>query len=169
MTAAVLPLSRLKRACRAAIAAIGGIDGAAASVGKCRSTVGNWNNRNMADLPTLGDAFVLDELALIGGEAPPMVTAMAAELGCAVILLPDCAGDSHQAAALLMQITAELGEVADAMRDALADGRIDGLEPARIEAEVDDLITRAVQLRALMRELQGKAVVGIGGEREARA
>lgn len=149
MSAAAPVLSRLKRACRAAIAASGGIDGAAASAGKARSTVGNWNNRNMADLPTLADAFVLDEVALCQGMAPPILSAMAAELGCALIRLPDCAGDGDDLVAALVSSTAEFGDVAQRMLAIDADGVRTPRELAQLVQDIDEAQGALAHMRAL--------------------
>lgn len=151
--------ARLKRACRAAVGLSGGVEGAAATCGKASSTSGNWNNRNLPDLPTLGDAFLLDEVAVMGGERPPIATALAAELGGVLIMLPEGARGPGELGLMLLEATHELGELAQTSRAALADGKVDGLEPAAIEAEADDLIERAVAIREYARLLQGKGAV----------
>lgn len=152
-------LARLKRGCMSAIALSGGIDGAAATTGKGRSTCGNWNNRNMDDTPTLGDAFALDEVAVMQGQRPPIACAFVSELGGVVIMLPDAPADTAELATMLLDCTRELGELADTSRKALADGVVDGMEPAAIEQEAEDLIERAVAVREYARKLQGKPAV----------
>lgn len=93
-------LARIKRAVRVAISRCGGVDGAGATAGRCRSVAGDWNNLN-------SPAF------------PPA----------------DCAL-------------------------ALADGEVNGLEPAEIEAEANDLIERAALIRQFARQRQGELGVG---------
>ena len=75
-------LARIKaKGVRPAIAANGHIDGAAATTEKSRTTVGGWNNLNQTDLPTLGDALALDEIAIASSGRAPILRALASELG----------------------------------------------------------------------------------------
>ena len=143
-------LAQFKRAVREAIRHCGGIDGAAATCGKQRSTAGNWNNRNMADLPTLGDAFALDEVAMIDGQRPEILRAFAAALGHVCIRLPEPAAGNERLIAALAEASAEFGDIAHAVCDATADGLVSEAEQARIQSEIDDAIERLAAMRALV-------------------
>lgn len=143
-------LGRITRAVRAAIHANGGIDGAAATTGKARSTTGAWNNLNEADLPTLGDALALDEIALSGTGRAPILHALAAELGHVTIRLPEAQGAGEAVVLALADATGEFGDVAHAITDALRDGRISGRDPQAIISEIDEAQAKLAVLRALV-------------------
>lgn len=90
--------------------------------------------------------------------AEPLVTmALAKMAGGVFIRLPEDFGD---AAGLPMQVVGlvkEVGDVADALREGLADDdKLDANELARIEQQYDELIDKAVQGRAQVRAMQGK-------------
>ena len=142
-------LARIKRACRAAIGLSGGIDGAAATTGKARATCGNWNNRNMADTPTLADAFLLDEVAVMARERPPILAALAGELGCVVIVLPEAGADGEALSSAFMDAAAEFGDVSQRLREALSDGRLDAHERPGLLAEIDEAQAALATLRHL--------------------
>lgn len=141
---------RLKQAVRKAIALCGGIDGAAATVEKSPSHVGRWNCLNDADLPTLGDALALDEIAVAGGRVPPILTKLASELGHVAIRLPRALFGSDAVTAAMISASAEFGDVAAALRDATADGEISGREPDQIVEQIDEAIAALAQMRALL-------------------
>lgn len=150
-------LGRITRAVRAAIHANGGIDGAAATTGKARSTTGAWNNLNEPDLPTLGDVLALDEIALSVCGRAPILHALAAELGHVAISLPECAGEGEVVVLALADATGEFGDVAHAITAALRDGKIGGRDPAAIISEIDDAQAKLAQLRALVVEREERA------------
>lgn len=143
-------LGRLTRAVRASIHANGGIDGAAATTSKARSTTGAWNNLNEPDLPTLGDALALDEIALAGTGRAPILHSFAAELGHVAIQLPQAHGEGEAVVLALADATGEFGDVAHAITDALRDGKISGHDPQAIISEIDDAQAKLAQLRALV-------------------
>lgn len=121
-------LARLKRGVRAAIELCGGIEGSAATVGKSKTLAGNWNNRNDTSTPSIGDAHALDEVAVIKGEVPAILTAYAAELGHVAIRLPEVqpgVGDIH---AMLADHCKQSGEFSQAMVKAIADRTVSAAE-----------------------------------------
>lgn len=159
--------ARIKRAVRAAIHDCGGIDGTSATIEKSRSLVGSWHNPNQHDLPTLADAHAIDEIAVIDGKRPEIVCALARELGGVYLQLPQATGDHETLALRVCELAKELGDVSARVSEALADGKVTAQEAAAAETEVDDLIERAVMLRAELQKLQGDAVVSIGiGKRD---
>lgn len=159
--------ARIKRAVRQAISACGGIDGAAATIEKSRSLVGSWHNPNQHDLPTLADAHAIDEIAVIDGKRPEIVSAMARELGGVYLQLPQVTGNGETLALRVCELAKELGDVSARVGEAVSDGAVTPREAASVETEVDDLIERAVMLRAELQKLQGDAVVSIGiGKRD---
>lgn len=142
-------LARLKQACRAGVRLSGGVEGAAATCGKSTSTAGNWNNRNMADTPTLADAFALDEVAVMQGHRPPIASALVAELGGVLIMLPDVSGDAEALAAGMVQATAEFGDVAQALVAGMADGDFDQGERREFIQQIDEAQAALAGLRML--------------------
>lgn len=155
-------LGRLKRAVRAAISECGGIDGAQATVERVgRTQVGNWNALNHPDLPMLHDAVAIDEIAVADGKRPEIVSALARELGGVFLPLPRVESGETSLAMGVCELAKELGEVSAKVSDALADGKVDPREAADVEHEVNDLIERAVSLRAELQRLQGGGVVSI--------
>jgi len=142
---------RIKRAVREAIAASGGIDGAARTVDKQRSWVGDWNNRNNAATPNQIDAHTLDEVALVETGRAPILEARAAELGYCAIRLPECEAGASLIALELGKCASEFGDVAREATAALEDdGKVSPKEEQRIVLEIDEAVQRLQSLRALV-------------------
>jgi len=147
----MIAFARLKRAARAAIAICGGIDGARATVERVgRTQVGNWNALNHPDLPMLHDAFALDEIAVIEGKTPPILFAYAAELGHVALRLPDPDLGTDAVTGAMIDASAEFGDIAIRLRDALADGELDDRERVAIATEVDQAQAALSTLKALV-------------------
>lgn len=140
--------ARFKRAARQAIAACGGIEAARAGIGK-GSVVGEWNARDNRRLPSIADAHALDEIALIETGRAPLLEVRAAELGFAIIRLPEFAGSCEAIALEVARCASEFGDVARSVVDALADGRIERAERDAIAREIDEAQAALVRLRAL--------------------
>ena len=149
-------LARIKRAVRVAISRCGGVDGAGATAGRCRSVAGDWNNLNSAAFPPADCALALDEACVAQGHRPEILAALAGEVGFALIALPPALDNEGSLGALLIDVVAEMGQLADRVRAALADGVVDWLEPAQIEAEANDLIERVALIRQFARQRQGE-------------
>lgn len=144
-------LARIKvKGVKAAIHANGGIDGAAATVEKGRSVVGDWNNRNHDALPALGCAFALDEIALAATGRAPILQALAAELGHVAILLPDAAASEDRIVMALCEATAEFGDIAGAVTEALRDGARTAVENDTILAQIDEAQAALARMRLLV-------------------
>lgn len=132
-------LARIKRALRAAVDMCGGCDGAAATAGRKRSVAGDWGNLHHDAFPPVDCALALDEVAIATGQHPPILSAIAAELGCVVIRLPGCAhGDGNAVTAALVEASAEFGDVACEVRDALKDRDLSEAERQRIVLAIDE-------------------------------
>lgn len=115
-------LARIKRGVRAAIAACGGVDGAGATAGRCRSVAGDWGNLAHQAFPPIDCALALDEVALAQGKVPPIVTALAAELGGLFVALPQAGGGDGALPGQVMQLAKEFGDLSGAVSTGLADG-----------------------------------------------
>lgn len=160
-------LARLKRAVRTAVSRCGGVDGAGATAHRSRSVAGDWANLNAPAFPPADCALALDEACVAMGQRPEILSAMAGELGFVLLPLPDAGGGAEtEIGMLVMAVADELGDVCARVREAMADREVKPAEAARIESEVEDLIQRAVQLKAHLRALQGANVIVIReGER----
>ena len=115
-------LARIKRGVRAGIAACGGVDGAGATAERCRSVAGDWNNLNHHAFPPIDCALALDEVAIAQGKVPPIVTAMARELGGLFISLPHADGADDALPGQVMVLAKEFGDLSGAVSAGLADG-----------------------------------------------
>lgn len=141
--------ARFKQAVRAAISLSGGIEGAAATVERSSSLAGTWNNVNDEALPSIGFAFALDAVAVAQGERPPILSALAAEMGHACIRLPDAPEGADALAEAMIDVSAEVGEIAGELREATRDGVIIPSEAARIMSRIDDAHASLAQMRAI--------------------
>lgn len=143
--------ARLKLAARRAVELCGGVDGAAATVGRGRSTTGRWHNINDDDLPGIDQALMMDMVAAAGGHMPPVTDALARELGFALLRLPDVAVGDGDWMAAAGALSAEAGEAVQQLCVALADG--DGVnrrEAVPLRRHVDDVIRAATGILALI-------------------
>lgn len=144
-------LARIKvKGVKAAIAANGGIDGAAATVERGRSVVGDWNNRSHEALPSLGCAFALDEVALATSGKAPILQALATELGFVAIRLPEgLVGEDAETGALAAAM-AEFGDVARALTEGRADGVLSPREREGVAAQIDEAIASLMTMKAIV-------------------
>jgi len=147
-------IARLKRAVRAVVAVCGGVDGAAATVDRCRSVAGDWNNLNHTAFPTLDKALAMDEVAIAKGELPPIACAYVRELGGVFVANIDGLADEGSLAGMVMQLSKELGDVAGSISNALADGKVSPSEAEAALRELDDMTRRQSQLRAALENLR---------------
>lgn len=143
-------MGRLKQAVRRAIALCGGIEGAAATVEKSTAHVGRWNALSEESLPTLGDVLAIDEIAVAQGKVPAILAKLAAELGHVCIRLPEPGCGTDAVTAAMIEASAEFGDVATTLRDATADGTIDGHDPELIVAQIDEAIASLARMRAML-------------------
>ena len=149
----------LKLAVRAAIQHLGGIAGGERATGLSSSQVGRWNNLIDADLPGIDHALALDEAALACGGRARILEALAADLGHVAIRLPEGYGEVAPVALQLAEATAEFGDIARAVTDALSDNRICNRDQTSIAAEIDEALIALAKLRALVIEEERGAVV----------
>lgn len=140
-------LARIKRAVRKAIGHSGGIDGAAATVERSRSTVGDWNNLNTDTFPPLDCAYAMDEIAVAEGQLPPVICALARELGGVFVPAIDVSAEEGSPAFLAMQLAHALGALSGEIARSLADdNKIDAREALRCQDRLEDLNRCSAQL-----------------------
>lgn len=165
MTPAV---ARLKRGVRAAIELCGGGEGAAATAGRRPSTAYEWNNRNLEVFPPLDCAFALDEIAVMRGDAPPVLHAYAAELGHIAVRLPFALTGEDALTGALVDVSAEFGKVAVEVREATRDGIVDDRERDAIVLRIDQAVQALARMRAVVRAPELHVASDISAHRPAR-
>ncbi len=151
MSAPLTPAqARIKRKVREAIHKCGGVDGAAATAERGRSVAGDWGNLNHPAFPPLECAHALDEACIAQGQVPPILSALAAELGHVVVRLPDCGEGIDALTGALIDASAEFGDIASEVRDATRDGTINAVERDRIIEQIDEAYRAIARLRAVV-------------------
>lgn len=146
MTRATPLHARLKVAAQSAVELCGGIDGAAATTLRSRSTCGRWLNGNEPDVPTIYSAAMMDRALIARGDEPAIASAMARELGRVLIALPAGAMTQdgwHQKAAALAEGQGAL--LTGLLRD-IADGRIVRAEARARRGDVAGLLSLLIGL-----------------------
>ena len=91
------------------------------------------------------------------GHAPPVLTRIAAELGFVAIRLPEAAAGDDVIVDALIDASAEFGDIADAVREARADGTVDQFDRGRIVVQIDEAIQKLMTLRSVVAADEGKA------------
>lgn len=156
-------LARIKRGVREAVGRCGGVDGAGATANRCRSVAGAWNNLNDPAFPPVDCAFALDEVAVAQGFRPPILSAQALELGCVLVHLPSPSTDGDELAGQLVCCVEEVGDVAHALRAAMAPesqggGKRTRTELIEIDLQTVELLAAAARMRAIVqREIDQQA------------
>lgn len=147
--------ARLKAASAELIAGVGGIEAAAATLGRGKSGVGRWVNRNESE------CFIpVDEIARLEQlTVRPVMTEMLCRLaGGLFVPHLNPGADEGTAERCVMTLAKELGEVSGAVSAAQEGGldddrRIDPAEARAVLAQLEDLERGAAQLRALMERI----------------
>jgi hypothetical protein len=144
----------LKRATADLVQALGGIEGAAASLEKGKSVVGRWTCRNEpAHFIGVGDLADLEALA-----ARPFVTEYLCKLNGGIFVPHiEHGADPGTLGFLVMRLSKELGDLSGEVATALADGAMDQAEAKRALAELDQLVVAAAQVRAALQQKMGAA------------
>lgn len=156
MTAPLTPAqARIKRKVRQAIQQCGGVDGAAATAERGRSVAGDWGNLNHPAFPPLECAHALDEACIAQGQVPPILSALAFELGHVVVRMPDCGEGVDALTGALIDASAEFGDIAEAVRDATRNGSIDANERTEIINEIDEAAASLARLRMIVANESG--------------
>lgn len=121
---------QIKRATELLCKSLGGYEAAAAIIGKGKTTVHRWADRNDDE----AFANVADVAELEANAADPLVTIALCRLNGGVFTpLPDCAADPDTLAGMVLQLHARLGEISREMGASLAnDGKVDEAEAAKL-------------------------------------
>ena len=140
--------ARLKSGVIAAVSICGGVDGAGATVDKSRTLAGKWHNQNDEAMPRIDDSFQLDQVAVLQGQRPPILSAYAADLGHVVIRVPDAGASDDALMALLVDASAEFGDIPSEVREATRDGKVCTKDRERIVRQIDEAMAALARMRA---------------------
>lgn len=144
---------RIKAAVIAAVKTCGGGDGAAATVGKSPALARSWHNQNETAVPRVDDAFALDQIAVVLGHRPPILSAYAAELGHVVIPVPEEKAANADLNAALIDASAEFGDISAEIREATRDHKVCARDRDRIAIQIDEAMTSLARLRLVVRAI----------------
>lgn len=136
-------LARIKRGVRGAISLCGGVDGAGATAERSRSVAGDWNALNHRAFPPLDCALALDEVAIAAGNAPPIASALARELGGVFVSLPAAGATPDDLVANLLDVMDRAGQLASGVRISMSDGHCDADERAELRRLLGELCASA--------------------------
>lgn len=143
-------LQRLKAAYRASVAACGGGDGTAATIGKSQQRVSLYGLPNSDAFPTL-DAIVLQEAVSHGTPGHPHVTRfLAREAGFELFKLPEPKAAAVRWGSLCARLTKEHSDVVGHLCGALDDGTISRADAKAGLKELDEDLEVRMQLRAAL-------------------
>lgn len=132
-----------------AIKAAGGLEVVAGETGRSTTQLSRLQSVERPDLINARDILTVDALAMpaLGG-VPPILSAIGRILGCVVIPGPGTVADEGGVQASLMEVVGEVGDVATAIREALADGEWTQREIHDALKQVDEMDAAAARLRA---------------------
>jgi hypothetical protein len=146
--------ARAKLAVRTAILTIGGVDGAAATVARSRSTVGRWICLNEADMPPLDAVMAIDAVLVAMGQAPLVLTAALAAVGHVPFALPGGCAQTGALHVLLANQAKEAGDVTAFLAETLSKGAVPSAhDAALLMIEVDQMLAVGVAMRAALTSL----------------
>lgn len=145
---------RMKFAAQTAVEQAGGVDGAAATTSRGRSTAGRWLNGDEPDLPTIDSAVALDKAAIAEGKPPTITAAMARDLRRVLVALPSARTSREDWHAKAAELTQEHGDLLSGLLLDLSDRKISKSEATKRRRDVADLIAIAVEIDMGLAEIE---------------
>ncbi len=144
----------LKRATDAMLSAIGGQTKAAPHTRVGQSTLSSYASRHHHDAFVPIDVVAdLEPLAWEREGWPHVTQALCQAMGGVFVALPEVPAEDGDVLILMGRVSKEAGDVAHAICDAMADGRVCAVDQSAIQREVRQLIEKAVALGALVDSL----------------
>jgi hypothetical protein len=149
----------LAQATKAAVQAAGGLEICERETGKSDTQLSRCCTRNHRDSLTIRDAAIIDGLRQSG--EPQILHALARIAGGVFILLPEARVDATGLQLCVLELSAELGDVAATVRDAVASSSAGGTEVEAAEreailAQLDDLDRASARLRHHLKPAAGE-------------
>ncbi len=146
----------LASATKKAIKASGGLDDCARETGLSTSQLSRCCSPNERDSITIRDALTIESIGHGAAGHPHILRAYARLMNCVVIPMPDGPDDADGLSQSVMTLTAELGDVAQAIAEAMRDRIVTPAEVAVALEQLDELDQASATLR-----LKLKATAGI--------
>ena len=150
-------------AVRQAVEAAGGLEACAQVTAAGRSQLHRCTSPHHPDSITIRDAMAIESIGHGRPGHPHITRMMALAQGHVLIRLPDCPDDPHGLMLTVVQMTKDMGDVAERIGDSLAHGSdgdedVTGIEAMAALIELQDLEERCAVLRVTLRRLAGMEV-----------
>lgn len=148
----------LALATKAAIKAAGGLENCVGHTVVGMAQLSRCGSRDHRDSITVRDSARLDALGYRAPGSPHILHALARIAGGVFIQLPDTVADATGLQLSVLELSAELGDVAAAVRDAVSGTGVGGADVTRAErdqvlAQLDDLDRASARLRHQLKAL----------------
>jgi hypothetical protein len=144
----------IKAAFEELVGRVGGQVPAEASCRVSQSTIQRYCSTLDEHAALFPPADVIRDLEAVAGE--PIVTSMLAGLaGYTIVREPNVAAPSKDVFAALADLSREMSDITTAVCTGFNDGKFCDVDAARTIREVNDVIERAAQMRALLQSIAG--------------
>lgn len=147
----------LARATKLAIQSAGGLDDCSRETGLSTSQLSRCCSPNHRDSITVRDANTIEDMAHGRPGHPHILRARARLLGYVLTKRPETACDAPGLLQSVMSLTAELGDVAQAINDALRDQTVTPDEAMAALRQLDKLDEASASLRLQLNSIAGAA------------
>lgn len=145
----------LARATKQAIQAAGGLEVCSRETGISTSQLSRCCSPYQRDSLTVRDAHTIEDMAHGKSGHPHILRARARLLGFLMIKLPEATDDPNGLLQSVMTLTAELGDVAQAINDALRDQVVTPAEAAVAIEQLNQLDEASATLRLQLNSIAG--------------
>lgn len=147
----------LKRATAETIKGVGGLEAAAGFCRVGKSVLGDNQSPNRADSFVAIDVIAdLEPLARERAGWPHVTQLLCQRMGGTFVALPDAPVEEVDLFAALSSLSAEFGDVTQAVCAGMADGKFCATDAREINRQLDDVIRVAASMRALCRAIEGE-------------
>ena len=151
------PEQMLKAASKALIAAAGGQVACAEHLGTRQQRMSDVGLPNTPDFLRIDEVAALEDVTHGTLGHPHITHLLARRQGFTLLRQPAAPPDGTDLLKLVAETAKENGDVASAILNSLADGKITDVEQAEIVAQIDEQIDAAMRLRATVAALHGGA------------
>ena len=145
----------LSLATKRAIQAAGGLEVCARETGLSTSQLSRCCSPHERDSITERDAATIEAIGHGQAGHPHILRARARLLGFLLIKLPECADDPDGLLQSVMELTAELGDVAQAINEAMRDRVVTDREARAALDQLSDLDQASAKLRLKLQSIAG--------------
>lgn len=146
----------LKAATSEMIKGVGGLEAAALFCRVGKSALSDNQSPNKPDSFVALDVVAdLEPLARARDGWPHVTQALCRQLGGVFVAEPDVPPSEGDVLAVLADASREFADVTQVVCAGMADGKFDAADAEKLERELDDVIAKAVGMRALARAIKG--------------